>query len=74
MKQASALFDVLSATKIPSEQERALIDYFSIAEDTDKLRTIALLTGKRPKRVATTAEIKEWACEMSGITEPLFEE
>jgi len=51
-----------------------MADYFRTASDADKLWTIALFSGRRPKRVITTAFLREWAAERSGLPLWLFEE
>ena len=40
----------------------------------DKLWTIAILSHRRPKRAASTSQLREWASEASGIPQWLFEE
>jgi len=52
----------------------ALAEYFEDAPDQDKLWTIALLSGRRPKRAITTTNLKEWAADEAGIPLWLFEE
>ena len=52
----------------------ALVAYFNEADDGDKPYVIAMFTGKRPKRPVSTALIKQWAIELSGLPEWLFSE
>ncbi len=51
-----------------------MADYFSAAPDDDRLWTIALFSGRRPKRAVTTTKLREWAAERAGIPLWLFEE
>src|SRR5690606_5632691 len=44
------------------------------ADNDDKLWFLALFTGKRPKRNVNTALMKQWAIEVAGIPEWLFQE
>lgn len=74
MKQFAALFAALDQTTKTSLKTAALADYFRNASDTDKLWTIALLSGRRPKRGVTTTLLREWAAEQAGIPLWLFEE
>ncbi len=74
MKQFAALFSALDQTTKTSLKTAALAEYFRAASDTDKLWTIALLSGRRPKRGVTTTLLREWAAEQAGIPLWLFED
>ncbi len=52
----------------------ALAAYFEVASEADKLWTIAILSGRRPKRTVTTTLLRAWAAEKAGIPLWLFEE
>ncbi len=73
MKRAAALFDALDATASTNAKVDALAAYFREATDQDKLWTIALLSGRRPKRPVTSTQLRQWAAEISGIPDWLFE-
>ncbi len=73
MKRAAQLFDELDATTSTNAKVEALASYFRDATDTDKLWTIALLSGRRPKRPVTNTQLRRWAAEISGIPDWLFE-
>jgi DNA ligase-1 len=73
MKRFAALFTALDQTTKTSLKIKALADYFRTAPDDDKLWTIALLSGRRPRRVITTSRLREWAAERAGIPLWLFE-
>ncbi len=74
MKAFATLFTALDQTTKTNTKVAALADYFRTAPDDDKLWTIALLSGRRPKRGVTTTLLREWAAEMAGIPLWLFEE
>ncbi len=74
MKRFAHLFTTLDQTTKTNAKVAALADYFKAAPDTDKLWTIALLSGRRPKRGVTTTLLREWAAEKAGIPLWLFEE
>ena len=74
MKDFAALVDKIDQTTRTSVKTRALAAYFETAEDRDKLWTIALFTGRRPKRAVTTTLLRTWAAEQAGIAPWLFEE
>ncbi len=74
MKRFARLFTALDQTTKTSLKVDALADYFADAPDADRLWTIALFTGRRPKRSVNTALLREWASERAGIPLWLFEE
>ena len=74
MKRFAALFSALDQTTRTNEKVAALADYLSTAPESDRLWTIALMSGRRPKRTVTTTRLREWAAEQAGIPLWLFEE
>ena len=74
MKQFAELFRAIDETTKTTVKVNALADYFQTAPDTDKLWTIALFTGRRPKRVITATKLRTWAAEAADIPLWLFEE
>lgn len=74
MKRFTALFARLDQTTKTTEKVQALAEYFGEAPDQDRLWTIALLSGRRPKRTITTTQLRELAAEVAGIPLWLFEE
>ncbi|MEL7089031.1 MAG: ATP-dependent DNA ligase, partial [Planctomycetota bacterium] len=74
MKRFADLFTALDQTTKTNTKVAALADYFRDAADNDRLWTIALLSGRRPKRAVTTTKLREWAAERAGIPLWLFEE
>ncbi|WOI57079.1 ATP-dependent DNA ligase [Palleronia sp. LCG004] len=74
MKRFAALFTALDQTTKTTLKVDALSAYFGDATEDDKLWTIALLSGRRPKRTVTTGRLREWAAERAGIPLWLFEE
>lgn len=74
MKRFAALFAALDQTTSTNAKVAALADYFAQAPEDDRLWTIALLSGRRPKRTVTTTRLREWAAETAGIPLWLFEE
>jgi len=74
MKRFAALFAALDGTTATNAKVAALADYFRTAPDEDRLWTIALLSGRRPRRSVTTTELREWAAEAAGLPLWLFEE
>ncbi|MEO3415266.1 ATP-dependent DNA ligase [Roseovarius sp. CAU 1744] len=74
MKRFVALYAAIDQTTKTTRKVAALADYFTAAPDDDKLWTIALFSGRRPRRAITTTKLREWAAERAGIPLWLFEE
>ena len=74
MKDFAALFSRIDESTKTSVKTAALAEYFQTATPEDRLWTIALFTGRRPKRTITATKLREWAAEVAGLPDWLFEE
>lgn len=74
MKRFARLFAALDATTSINARVAALADYFREAPEPDRIWTIALLSGRRPKRSVNATELRTWAAEAAGLPLWLFEE
>ncbi len=74
MRRFAELFAALDATTRTGAKVAALAAYFREAPPEDRVWTIAILSGRRPRRAANTAELRAWAAEAAGIPEWLIEE
>lgn len=74
MKRFAELFIALDRTTRINPKVAALAAYFTDAPEPDRLWTVALLSGRRPKRAITTTRLREWAAEAAGLPLWLFEE
>ncbi|MEO1639195.1 MAG: ATP-dependent DNA ligase [Pseudomonadota bacterium] len=74
MKDFAALFTRVDESTKTTVKTAALAEYFQTATPEDKLWTIALFTGRRPKRTITATRLREWAAEVAGLPDWLFEE
>ena len=74
MKDFAALYARIDESTKTTVKVAALADYFRTAPDEDKLWTVALFSGRRPKRTITATRLREWAAERAGLPEWLFEE
>ena len=54
MRDFAALFEALDATTSTTAKVAALAAHFRTAPEADRVWTIALLTGRRPRRSAGT--------------------
>lgn len=74
MQRFAHLIERMDETTSTNEKVQALVDYFDLAPEGDKLWTIALLSHRRPKRSLRTTDLKTWAAEEAGIPFWLFDE
>ena len=74
MKAFADLFTAIDQSTKTTIKVNALAEYFNAAADIDKLWTVALFSGRRPKRAVTTTKLREWGAEVAGIPLWLFEE
>jgi DNA ligase-1 len=74
MRDFAALFAALDGTTRTSAKVAALADYFRAAPEADRVWTVALLSGRRPKRAVTARRLADWAAEAAGIPAWLFAE
>jgi len=74
MKDFANLFASLDETNKTNERVAVLKDYFTTVSDADKIHTLALFTGRKPKRQINSTLVKQWAMEMANIPQWLFEE
>jgi DNA ligase-1 len=74
MHRFASLYRALDETTRTSLKTSALRRYFEEATDEDRLWTVALLSGRRPKRTVNATRLAEWASERAGLPLWLFEE
>lgn len=74
MNTFATLVDRLSATTKTNEKLQALVDYFAIAEDRDKVWMIALFSGRRPRRTISSTLLREWCAEFCNLPRWLLDE
>lgn len=74
MRAFRTLYQSLDATTSTNEKVAALEGYFRSAPAEDAAWALALMTGRRPRRVVSAAAMVRWACEASGLEPWLFDE
>ncbi len=65
---------LLGTSTKTNDKLQALVNFFSVADDKDKVWVIAIFSGRRPKRLINTTFLATWAVEASGLSRWLFEE
>ena len=74
MKIYAELYEALNLNNRESDTLELLIDYFSKADERNKLWALYLLLGGKIKSAVKISELKEWALEFAGIPEWLYDE
>ena len=68
------LFVLLGTSTKTNDKLDALTEYFTVADDKDKVWVIALFSGRKPKRTVNATQLAEWSREITGLPQWLFEE
>lgn len=68
---AALVIQISSSTKTNDKLE-SLAEYFTLAEDNDKVWVIAIFSGRRPKRIVNSRLLAEWCTELAKIPSWLF--
>jgi ATP-dependent DNA ligase len=74
MKAFSRLYAALDETTATNEKIAALVTYFSSAPPGDAAWAVHFLSGRRPKRLVSSGNLRAWAAEAAGLPDWLFEE
>src|SRR5215470_1508699 len=74
MKQFADLVIRLGTSTKTNEKLDALSEYFSVANDKDKVWVIAIFSGRRPKRAVNSTQLWTWCNELAKLPDWLFEE
>jgi DNA ligase-1 len=74
MREFAALVMQLGTSTKTNDKLAALVNYFSAAEEQDKVWVIAIFSGRRPKRAVNTTQLVSYCVEQAGIPFWLFEE
>jgi DNA ligase-1 len=68
------LFESLNQTTSTSTKTEALERFFCEADPRDQVWTIALFTGRRPRRLISSGQLRQWAVQQSGFSDWMVEE
>lgn len=74
MRAFADLISKIDQTTRTTLKVETLAEYFTHAPEQDRLWTIALFSGRRPKRSVTTTRLREWAAERAQLPLWLVEE
>ena len=73
MKRFSHLIEALDSAAPLARKTAALVDYLIEAPDDDRLWAIALVSGRRPRRVTTLRDLQAWAAVAADLPPWLLE-
>lgn len=74
MKEFAELVYALGTTTKTNEKLQALMHYFSVANDKDKVWVIALFSGRRPRRTISGRLLRDWCSEVTNLPGWLIDE
>jgi DNA ligase-1 len=74
MKAFSELYDRLDRTRSTNAKVAALADWLAHADPADAAWAVALLTGRRPRRMVKVRALADQACAAAGVPGWLFGE
>ncbi|UYQ91840.1 ATP-dependent DNA ligase [Chitinophaga horti] len=74
MHHFASLVKTLSNSTKTNEKLDALSQYFATADEKDKSWVLAIFSGRRPKRVVNSTQLKTWCMQLTGLSDWLFDE
>jgi DNA ligase N terminus len=74
MKRFAALYEALDGTTSTNAKVAALIDYFASVPAADAAWALYFLTGRRFKRFISTALLRQWTFDLTGLPLWMFED
>jgi DNA ligase 1 len=74
MKEFARLHAALDETTATNEKIAALVEYFRSAPAADAAWAVHFLSGRRPKRLISSRNLRSWAAEAAAVPGWLFEE
>jgi DNA ligase-1 len=74
MKRFTELYVELDQTNKTNEKVEAMRFYFEQAPPSDAAWALYFLSGRKPRQIVPSKLLREWALELSGIPEWLYEE
>ncbi|HEX3149757.1 MAG TPA: ATP-dependent DNA ligase [Gemmataceae bacterium] len=74
MKAFADLYAAIDATTKTTAKVEAMVHYFETASAADAAWAVYFLSGRKPRQAVPTRKLQEWAAEIAGIPNWLFEE
>ena len=73
MKAFAELYRNLDETTSTNRKIDAMVEYFRRAPEKDAIWAVSFLIGRKPRQVVPTRKLMQWAAELAGIADWLFE-
>jgi DNA ligase-1 len=73
MQLFASLFTALDETTKTNAKIDALVEYFRAAPPQDAIWAVSFLIGRKPRQIIPTRKLMQWAAEVAGIPDWLFE-
>jgi DNA ligase-1 len=73
MKAFAELYRKLDETTSTNRKIAVMVNYFNTVPPEDAIWSIRFLIGRKPRQVIPTRKLMEWASELAGIPDWLFE-
>ena len=73
MRAFAELYRKLDETTSTNRKIAAMVNYFETVPPEDAIWSIRFLIGRKPRQVVPTRKLMEWASELAGIPNWLFE-
>lgn len=74
MKAFAELYSALDETTRTAQKVAAMANYFSAASPDDAAWAVYFLSGRKPRQAVPSRRLRQWAGELTGIPEWLFDE
>ncbi|MFL5774562.1 MAG: ATP-dependent DNA ligase [Flavisolibacter sp.] len=74
MREFANLVVNLGATTKTNDKLEALVNYFSVADEKDRVWVIAIFSGRRPRRSVNATQLATYCVELAALPFWLFEE
>jgi DNA ligase-1 len=73
VKDFSSLYRSLDETTSTNRKIDAMVDYFRCVAGEDAIWAISFLIGRKPRQVVPTRKLMQWAAELAGVPDWLFD-
>ncbi|MGL4422362.1 MAG: ATP-dependent DNA ligase [Gemmataceae bacterium] len=74
MKRFAELFGAIDETTKTTEKVAAMVAYFQEAPAADAAWAVYFLTGRKPRQIVPMKRLRQWAAELAGVPDWLFQE
>ncbi len=74
MNEFAQLFAALDQTTSTNGKVDAMVEYFGRTRAADAAWAVYFLCGRKPKRIVTTTQLRQWVTEVTSVPEWLFAE